>query len=487
MENSPPLGHRDIRRIIIGIMLAMFLGALDQTIVATAMPTIGRELGNASALSWVITAYLLASTAVTPLYGKLSDSYGRRRMMLIAISVFVAGSLGCALAPDIVFLVIMRGVQGLGGGGLISLAQTIIADIVSPRERARYQGYIAGMFSVASVGGPVLGGVLSEHLHWSVIFWINLPMGFAAFFMTDRVLRLLPRHDRRHRLDLLGAAAMVLAALSLLLALTWGGVSFPWTSAPILGLLAVSVLLWCGFAWRISTAEQPFLPVSILLNPVVRNAITAAFFTMGTMIGLCMFIPIYLEVMRGQAAGSSGLMLIAFVGTVPIGALIAGRAMARLRHYKLPSLIGLPVSALMIAILALWPADVTDTGILAVMAIAGIGIGCVLPVTTVSIQNAVPIGQMGTATGAMNFFRALGSALLVTGFSALFFAGLGDGLPGVPMELLAGHLGNRGAELAPVFSHVFAAAALCLACGWGFMLTMEEKPLRTSVEAKPAE
>lgn len=487
MENAAPLGHRDIRRIIIGIMLAMFLGALDQTIVATAMPTIGRDLGNASALSWVITAYLLASTAVTPLYGKLSDSHGRRTMMRIAIVVFVAGSLGCALAPNIFVLVLMRGVQGLGGGGLISLSQTIIADVVAPRERARYQAYIAGMYSVASFGGPVLGGLLSEHLHWSLIFWINLPMGLAALVMTDRVLRRLPRHDRRHRLDLPGAVLMVLAAVSLLLALTWGGVAFPWISAPVLGLLGLSVLLWCGFFWRIAAAEQPFLPVSILLNPVVRNAIAAAFFTMGSMIGLCMFIPIYLEVMRGHAAGSSGLMLIAFMGTVPIGAMIAGRAMARLRHYKLPSLIGLPVSALMIAILAIWPADVSDEAILALMAVAGVGIGCVLPVTTVSIQNAVPIGQMGTATGAMNFFRSLGSALLVAGFSALFFAGLGGSLPGVPVELLAGHLGGRGAELAPVFSHVFAAAAFCLACGCGFMLNMEERPLRTSVEASPAE
>lgn len=487
MEKTAAFGHQDIRRIITGIMLAMFLGALDQTIVATALPTIGRELGDAESLSWIIAAYLLSSTAATPLYGKLSDIHGRRTMMLIAIGIFILGSLGCALAPDMLVLILARGLQGLGGGGLISLAQTIIADVVAPRERARYQGYIAGMFTVASVGGPVLGGLLSQHLHWSLIFWINLPMGLAAFVMTDRVLRRLPREPRGHRLDLPGAVLMVTAAVSLLLALTWGGVDYPWGSGPILGLIGLSLLLWAVFGWRITTAEQPFLPISILLNPVVRNATAAAFFTMGSLIGLCMFVPIYLEAMKGHSAGTSGLMLIAFVGTVPIGAMIAGRGMARLRHYKLPSLVGQAISVAMIGVLALWPDRLGDTAILALMAAAGIGIGCVLPVTTVSIQNAVPKDQMGTATGAMNFFRALGSAILVAGFSALFFAGLGEGAQGLSVEALHGSLGGQGAELGPVFTRVFGAAALCLLIGFGCMAGMEERPLKTSLEPTPAE
>src|SRR5215470_829212 len=228
------LDHAAIRTIVLGIMLAMLLGALDQTIVATALPTIGRDLGNVEDLSWVVTAYLLTATAVTPLYGKLSDIYGRRTTLLVAIGVFVSGSAACALAPSMVVLIIARGLQGLGGGGLLSLAQTIVAGVVPPLERGRYQGYIGTVFAASSVGGPVLGGFFAEHLHWSLIFWINLPLGLVAFLMTNNVLKRLPRHARRrHKLDIVGAAMMMVATITLLLALTWGGTRYAWSSLPI--------------------------------------------------------------------------------------------------------------------------------------------------------------------------------------------------------------------------------------------------------------
>src|SRR5664280_548152 len=218
-----PLTHPEVRAIVLGIMLAMFLGALDQTIVATALPTIGRHFSNLGDLAWVVTAYLLTATAATPLYGKLSDIHGRRVMMLIAIVIFVAGSLVCALAPSMIALVLGRALQGVGGGGLMVLAQTIIADIASPRERGRYQGYIGAVFATSSIGGPVLGGFLTEHLDWSLIFWINLPLGLAALGMTSNVLKRVPFHPRKHSLDLLGALLMMTAAVALLLALSWGG------------------------------------------------------------------------------------------------------------------------------------------------------------------------------------------------------------------------------------------------------------------------
>ncbi len=251
-----PMRHEDIRRILFGIMLAMFLAALDQTIVATAMPTIGRELGDVTHLPWVVTAYLLASTAVTPLYGKLADIHGRRIVLLSGIAVFMAGSLACALAPSLWLLVVARFVQGLGGGGLIALAQTIVADMVSPKERGRYQVYIASVFMASSLLGPVLGGVIAERLHWSVIFWINLPLGAAAYLMTSSALKRLPRHERPHRLDLLGAVLITSATMTLLLALSWGGTHYPWASAPIGGLVALSLLLWLAFAWRLRTARS---------------------------------------------------------------------------------------------------------------------------------------------------------------------------------------------------------------------------------------
>src|SRR3954471_11397106 len=213
------LGRAEIRSIVIGIMVAMLLAALDQTIIATALPTIGRELHDLEHLSWVVTAYLLASTAVTPLYGKFSDTHGRRVTLLIGIATFIVGSIACALAPTMLALILARGLQGLGGGGLISLAQTIIADLVSPKERSRYQVYFASVFVTSSLIGPVLGGFFAEHLHWSVIFWINLPLGLLALWMTNSSLKRLPRHDRPHRLDLLGAGLLVLATVTFMLAL----------------------------------------------------------------------------------------------------------------------------------------------------------------------------------------------------------------------------------------------------------------------------
>ena len=292
----PQLSHQEIRSIIFGIMLAMFLGALDQTIVATALPTIGSHFGDLGDLSWVVTAYLITGTAVTPLYGKLSDIHGRRMMLLTAIVLFVLGSVACALAPSMTALIIARGLQGLGGGGLMALSQTIIADIVSPRERGRYQGYIAAVFATSSVGGPVLGGFLTEHLDWSLIFWINLPMGLAALGMTSNVLKRVPFHPRKHKLDLIGAALMVTAAVAMLLALSWGGRKFDWISAPIGALLLGSAVLWGLFGWRLMTAQEPFLPLTVLGNPVVRCAALAGACAMATLVGMTIFVPLYFEV-----------------------------------------------------------------------------------------------------------------------------------------------------------------------------------------------
>src|SRR5688572_4292523 len=221
-RSPPPLDHAAIRPIIAGLMLAMFLSALEQTIVAPALAAIGRSLGNIEDLSWVVTSYLLASTVATPLFGKLSDIYGRRAMMLIAVAIFLAGSLACALAPSMGALILARALQGFGGGGILPLAQTVIADILSPRERPMFQAYSSVMFMSASTLGPVLGGALTDHVHWSFIFWINLPLGALALWMTDRALRKLPRNDRPHRLDVGGALLMVTAAVLLLLALSWG-------------------------------------------------------------------------------------------------------------------------------------------------------------------------------------------------------------------------------------------------------------------------
>jgi EmrB/QacA subfamily drug resistance transporter len=469
------LSHPEIRAIVLGIMLAMFLGALDQTIVATALPTIGRRFGDLGDLAWVVTAYLLTGTAVTPLYGKLSDIHGRRALMLIAIVLFMAGSLACALAPNMQALILGRALQGCGGGGLLALAQTIIADIVSPRERGRYQGYIGAVFATSSVGGPVLGGFLTQHLDWSLIFWINIPLGFAALGMTANALKRLPFHARKHRLDVLGAVLMMAASVALLLALSWGGQHFAWISPQIGALLAASAVLWSLFAWRLVMAAEPFLPLSVLANPVVRCAALAGACNMGTLVGMTIFVPLYFEVVRHLSASQSGLALIPLMGATVVFSTITGRLMVHVRHYKRLALVGMLVALIGLGALAIWPVSMPITLVLVLYLVIGSGIGAVFPVSTVAMQNAVPQSQMGITTGAANFFRALFSSLVVAILGAIVLGGLG-GVTGVSIEMLARSASS--AELNFAFRFVFLACALVLGFGMAFLIAMEEKPLR---------
>jgi EmrB/QacA subfamily drug resistance transporter len=487
MVEAPPapLTHAEILRIIFGVMMAMFLSALDQTIIATALPTMGRDLGDFDLLPWVVTSYLLTGTAVTPLYGKISDIKGRRPTMLVGISLFVLGSIACALAPSMLVLILARGLQGLGGGGLIALAQTIIGDIVAPKERGRYQAYIAGVFVSSSLAGPVLGGFFAEHLHWSLIFWINVPMGLAAFLMTDRLLRRLPRHDRPHALDFLGALLLMAATTVLMLALNWGGTRYAWGSGAILGLLAASVVLWVLFGLRLGSAAEPLIPLNLFANPVVRNATLAALFGMGTFIGLSIYVPVYLESVLGLSASDSGLALAPFmVGTVA-GATLAGRAMMHLTHYKRLPVVGLALAAgatliiaLHVASLPLWALELLLVGF-------SVGLGTLLPTTTVSVQNAVSLHQLGTATAGMNFFRSLAGALVVAAFGALLLGGgHGISLHEAPAGKAAG---PASPEVLEAFRNVFLAATLCLVCAEIFLLRMKQLPLRSSAPLPAAD
>jgi EmrB/QacA subfamily drug resistance transporter len=475
----PQLSHTEIRSIIFGIMLAMLLAALDQTIVATALPTIGRELGDLEHLPWIVTAYLLASTAVTPLYGKFSDTHGRRVTLLIGIATFLIGSAACALAPTMLTLIVARGLQGLGGGGLISLAQTIIADVVAPKERGRYQVYIASVFMASSLLGPVLGGFIAEHLHWSVIFWINIPLGLLALWMTNASLRRLPRHDRRHRLDVFGAALLIGATVTLMLALSWGGLRYPWLSLQMLGLIGVSALFWAAFALRQRVAREPLIPLDVLRNPVVRSGTLAACFGMGVYIGLSIYLPIYFEGVRGMTSTESGLRLIPLmVGTV-VGATTSGRAMARFRRYKRLPIGGLLVAMAGTGVLAAFAQGLPLVALELTLAAISIGLGTLLPVTTVSIQNAVAPHQLGTATGAMNFFRQLGGALIVSLFGAIVLGGAAAGSEAATHETLRSVLA-AGPALAEIFRWVFLAALVGFALALAFLIAMEERPLRSS-------
>jgi EmrB/QacA subfamily drug resistance transporter len=474
---AAPLGHAKIRAIMMGILLAMFLSALEQTIVAPALPTMGRVFGDVENLSWVVTAYLLACTAMTPLFGKLSDIYGRRRMMLVAIVIFLAGSAACALAPSMGALIAARALQGIGGGGILPLAHTIIGDMVTPRERARYQAYTSIMFMIASIAGPVLGGVLTDHVHWTMIFWINLPLGIAALWMTDRALRALPRHDRRHRLDLLGAALMIFAALSLMLAMSWGGTRYGWGSWPILSLLAGSCALWLSFSLRVATAPEPFIPLAILREPIVTAVAIAGFFSVGVIIALSIFLPLYFELVLGFTPSGSGTALIVFLAAATAGSYLAGRLMLRFARYKWVPLGGIALGIVMLAVMAAKPAGLSLAAVCVLLAIGGTGLGVMYPVTTTIVQNAVAPYQLGTATGTLNFARQLGGTIIVAAFGAIVLGGIDTGGHGLTLDMLRG-AGRAGADLAILFGLLFGAGAAFLALGLVAMLLVEERPLR---------
>jgi EmrB/QacA subfamily drug resistance transporter len=476
-----PLDHAKIRAIMMGILLAMFLSALEQTIVAPALPTIGRAFSDVENLSWVVTAYLLACTAMTPLFGKLSDIYGRRRMMLVAIVIFLAGSAACALAPNMPALIAARALQGVGGGGILPLAHTIIGDMVSPRERARYQAYTSIMFMVASIAGPVLGGVLTDYVHWTMIFWINLPLGLIALWMTDRALRALPRRDRPHRLDVLGALLMIGAALALMLAMTWGGTRYGWSSWPIFCLLAGSAALWLLFSLRVVTAPEPFIPLAILREPIVKATAIAGFFSVGVIIALSIFLPLYFELVLGFSPSGSGAALIVFLAAATAGSYIAGRLMMRFTHYKWVPLGGIALGVAMLAVMAAKPAGLSLVVVCALLAVGGAGLGVMYPVTTTIVQNAVAPHQLGTATGALNFARQLGGTIIVAAFGAIVLGGVDAGGHGLTLDMLRGAAGGGargGADLALLFGLLFAAGAAFLAAGLVAMLLVEERPLR---------
>lgn len=474
---SGPLDHATIRAIVFGIMLAMFLSALEQTIVAPALPAIGKSLGGIDELSWVVTAYLLAATATTPLFGKLSDIYGRRAILLSAIGIFIAGSIACALAPNIWMLILGRALQGIGGGGLLPIAQTIIADVLTPRERPIIQGYTSVMFMTASILGPVLGGLLTDHLHWSLIFWINVPLGAVALVMTDRALRRLPRHDRPHQLDVIGALLMVGAAIVLMLALAWGGTHSPWSSPLIITLLASSTALWVLFVLRLLSAREPFIPLAILHGRVTSAITCAAFFSVGTIIGITIYTPLYCQTVLGVSASISGLALIAFMGGAVTGSQITARLMVRITHYMRLPMMGLLLAVAALAVLATDPAgrSLGEVGVL--LFALGLGLGPMYPMSTIVMQNGVKPHQMGTATGTLNFFRTLGGAIIVAVFGAIVLGGDTDGSGVMTLEKLTAEHG----DMAPAFHWVFIAAAVCIAISFACLLAVEERPLHGPV------
>jgi MFS family permease len=471
-DHAAHAAHAAARRIVVGILLTMLLAALDQVMVATALPTIAASLGDIDNISWVVTANLLCATAVTPLYGKLSDIHGRRTMMLIAIGIYAAGSLFCALSSSMLALVLGRALQGLGGGGLMPLVQTIIGDVASPLERPRYQAYTSSTFVISTVTGPLVGGFIAEHFSWTWIFWLNLPLCALAFFFTNRVLQRLPRHERAHKLDVLGAVLMVGAAIPLMLALTWGGRRYAWFSPELIALFVGSAVLWVLFALRVMTALEPFIPLSLLRDGAMRVGTAAAFFTVGTVIALTVILPLYAQVVLGMSVSGSAISIVALQGAATTTSIVGGHLLVMFTHYKRVPLAGLMVSIAALIPLAIAPAGFSPLVTFALIALVGLGLGPMFSFTVVVVQNAVAQHQLGIATGTMNFFRALGATFIVSVYGALVLAG-GPLTRGAPTG--AGLAGPNAAE---GFRFVFAATILCLAIALAFILAFKERPLR---------
>ncbi|HEY7844948.1 MAG TPA: MDR family MFS transporter [Bradyrhizobium sp.] len=480
ISNAPPIAPRapltpdEVRAILASLMVAMFLAALDQTIVATALPTIGRQFQDVSNLSWVITAYLLASTAVAPVFGTLSDIYGRRAMIVTSLSLFIAGSVLCAVAPSLPMLIVGRGLQGLGGGGILPIVQTIISDIVSPRERGQYQAYFSGVWVAAGIGGPVLGGVFAEHLHWSMIFWINLPLALAALAMLLPKMGKIPAFHRRRKVDWLGGILLMASAVVFMLVLTWGGNRYLWLSPVILAMIGASLALAVSFVWHAGRADEPFLPLRLLSGKVVPFAILAGSCALGAMTGLTVQLPLYYQVVYHLTASEAGLALIPLAAISTCGAAIAGRTMARARHYKRVAIIGDLVAAICGAALALTTLPLWV--LLLLLSAFSLGLGTTFPITVVSIQNAVARAQVGTVTGGMNFFRSLASSFTVAAMTAILLMALG-----ADISLGGEHRGAVSsipvADMITAFRYVFGAAAALMTCALLCMIVMEERPL----------
>ncbi len=448
-------------------MLTMFLAALDQTIVATALPTIGRQFRDVSNLSWVITAYLLASTAVAPVFGTLSDIYGRRAMIILALSLFVVGSILCAVAPNMPVLILARGLQGLGGGGIMPIVQTVISDVVTPRERGQYQAYFSGVWVAAGIGGPILGGVFAEHLHWSMIFWINVPLGLASLAMLLPKMGKIPVFHRRRKVDWLGGVLLMASAVVFMLVLTWGGNRYLWLSPAIMAMVGASVALALAFVWHARNADEPFLPLPLMGGTVVPYAMASG-------VGLTVHLPLYYEVVYHLSASEAGLALIPLAAVSTGGAAIAGRTMARAKHYKQVAIIGTSCAALSGCALALTALPLW--ALLVLLSVFALGLGTAFPVSVVSIQNAVARSQVGTVTGAMNFFRALMASFTVAAFSAILLMALG-----ADISLGGEHRGPvtsiAAADMIAAFRYVYGAAAALLAFASLCVILMEERPL----------
>jgi EmrB/QacA subfamily drug resistance transporter len=496
-DGQTGLSHRQILLIYSGLMLGILLAALDQTIVATALPTIVGELGGIEHLSWVVTAYLLSSTASVPLYGKISDLYGRRVVFQFAIVTFLVGSALAGAAQNMAWLIVARGIQGIGGGGLLAMAMTIIGDVLSPRERGWYQGYIGSVFAFASIVGPLVGGFFVDNLTWRWIFYINLPLGAVALVVTSAVLRL-PFRRQPHRIDLLGSALLVASVVSLLLLAVWGGSTYSWDSPAILGLGAAGVVLGALFLVQERRAEEPIIPLRLFRIRTVALSAGIMFLVGATLFGTVVFLPLYIQAVLGASATNSGLLLLPLMMGVVTTSIASGRIISRTGRYRLWPVVGMATCTVGMYLLSGLEPGSSDVYASVSMAVLGLGIGMVMQVMVLATQNAVEHRDLGAATSAANFFRSIGGTFGTAVLGAIFSARLASELaallpPGMSSRIDPSSLARAPEQIARLdpavreavmggiaraVDTVFVVSIPIAALGFFLALWLRELPLR---------
>jgi EmrB/QacA subfamily drug resistance transporter len=477
-----------------GIMLATLLAALDQTIVATALPSIVTDLSGFEHLSWVVTAYLLTSTVTVPLYGKLSDLYGRRRLFVVAISVFIAGSALCGIAQSMSELIAFRALQGLGAGGLLPLSQAAIADLFSPRERGRYQGYVGAVWATAAVAGPLLGGTLTDAASWRWIFFINLPLGAIALAVVVRTMRV-RFEPREHRIDYAGAVVLSAAITGLLLACVWGGTTYPWGSPEVVGAAGAGALLLAAFVVLERRVSEPLLPLELFRQRTFAISSGATLVIGAVLFGVTIYAPVYVQGVIGGSATNAGVVLIPLSFGWVLASFASGQIVARTGRYRWFPVLGSALVLLGTALLTTLGTDSTKLVASAFLLVIGLGMGSMFQTYVIATQNSVDVSRLGVATAALQFSRSMGGSIAVAALGTLLANRLAAELPArlgaaagrldtnrllqgsahVPPALLDGTRAALGASLHWAFVAIVPLAAIGLVLSF----FLPEHPLRT--------
>lgn len=494
-QAAPAFGRRrDVMIVLPGLLLALILAMLDQLVVSTALPRIVGDLGGLNHLSWVVTAYVLASTITTPLYGKLGDLYGRKRLLIGAIVIFLVGSALSGLSHSMDQLIAFRALQGLGAGGLMVGALATIGDLVSPRERGQYMGYMMAAMMLAMIAGPLVGGYITDTLSWRWIFYINMPIGGAALAYIIAVLHL-PRHRVQHKIDYLGAGVLAVGATAIVLVTTWGGSQYAWGSATIMTLIAVAVLAVAAFIWVENRAVEPILPMHVFKNRNFTLATSMSFLLGLAMFGAMTFLPLYQQTVQRASPTVSGLLLIPMMLGSTVTSLIAGQVTVRTGRYKaLPIIGGAIMTGGMLLLANLGPATSRLTS-MSFFLIFGIGMGFLMQITTLIAQNSVDPRDMGVASSSRAFFQQIGGSIGVSIFGAVFIrvlhSSMSSKLPGAPLPASGNNINPQTVAHLPgqlrdaVFysiAHgidaVFLLAAPAAAIVFGLAWLIKEIPLR---------